>query len=158
MMDRLRTLIWYAALVAVILVLHYVAKTYTVVVVDEEYRFMEPTMGPRNTCFLDRSRSAVESLRADDLIVFQSYDGRKTRRMFGRVLAGPGATVASRSGRILVGGSESADLPPELTSLDTGLIVPRDTVFVTFDSPRASLPLAKRLVAYRNIIGRIIGK
>jgi hypothetical protein len=100
----------------------------------------------------------VTSLATDDLIAFQFYDGKKTQRMFARVLATPGMTVAVRGKRLLVEGNEAADLPRELACIGAGLTVPRETVLVIFDSSNAELPLSKRLVPYHSIIGRITGR
>ena len=159
MIAKLQTLIWYAICIVVLLVLYHVATSYTLVVIDEGYRYMEPTLKPQSTHFLDKSRSGVLSLGRDDLVAYRICDGRKTQRMFGRVLALPGTTVSVRNGDLLVEGAKTGRAPRALGVLKTGLLVPRDTVFVSFDSSKGDVvPVSQRLVPYRSIIGRTSGK
>jgi len=158
MMEKLRTLVWYSVLLVIILVLYRIASTYTVAIVDEDCTLMEPSLAAKSICFLNRRRPVVESLAPNDLIAFEFYDGRRLQRVFGRVMATPGMTVSGRNGRLLVDGAEAGSLPPELGILETGLIVPRSTVFVGFDAKDADFALANRLVPYRKILGRVVGK
>jgi len=156
MVERLRSLVWYAFLLALFMVLYHVGSSYTLVVVDDDLTYMQPTLRGGAIHLLNRRRAAVKSLEPDDLIVFRVLGANKElNRMFGRVLAVPKMTVSVREGRLLVNGDDAAALPPEL-SLVGGVIVPRDTVFVVFDASSAPrLSLARRLVPYRNIIGRL---
>ncbi len=44
MMHRIRTLIFYAVALVLLLVIYHVATSFTFVVVDERYRYMEPML------------------------------------------------------------------------------------------------------------------
>ncbi len=159
MMQKLQTLICYAIVLVVLVVLYYIATSFAVAIVDEKFTRMEPTLESGGTYFLDRRSSTVTSLSRDDLIAYKIMHKQKTKRMFGRVLALPGATVRVSDKKLLVNGDETANAPRSISTLKTGLLVPRDTVLVGFDSQkRGRISLSQRLVPYRSIIGRVIGK
>ncbi len=159
MFEKIRSLIWYTVLLVLFLVVYHIGTSYTVAIVAEGFSYMEPTLKAKGTYVLDRRQSTVRSLQKDDLIAFEVMDRGRLKRTFARVLASPGKTVSVREGRLLVDGNDVAEAPRRIATLDTGLIVPRDTVFIGFDSSRApDLPLAKRLVAYRAVLGRVRGK
>ena len=156
MLHRLQMFIWYSVIVTLLLVLHYVATGFTLIVVDDGYKHMLGELEPRQTKVLDQRPSAVLSLEEYDVIAYRLSGGR-TGRMFGQVLALPEEEVTVRGGQILVGGDPRGEkVPPALSVLKTGLIVPRETVLVTFPAHSADhVPLADRLVPYRDILGRI---
>jgi len=159
MMARIQSLIFYAAAMAILLVAYHVATSFAFAIVDEGYRYMEPTVQARETLVLDTRRGTVTDLKTDDLIAYRTVYRSKAMRMFGRVAALPGMTISVRKKKLLVEGTEVSPVGKDLDVLRTGLMVPRETVFVVFDSPlgqRVSLP--QRLVPYRNIIGRVIGE
>jgi len=159
MFEKIRSLIWYTVLLVLFLVVYHIGTSYTVTIVAEGFSYMEPTLKAKGTYVLDRRQSTVRSLQKDDLIAFEVMDRGRLKRTFARVLASPGKTVSVREDRLLVDGNDVAEAPRHIATLHTGLIVPRDTVFIGFDSSRApDLPLAKRLVAYRAIFGRVTGK
>ena len=159
MMERLRELIWYTVLLVVVLVAYHLGTSYTVALVAGGYRSMQPTLDSGEVCFLDRRRATVTSLEKDDVIAYRIVRAEKFEQTFGRVIAAPGATVSVRDDRLLVDGADVARAPKRLPVLSTGLIVPRATVFIVLDSAGAGgLPLADRLVPYRDILGRVMGK
>jgi len=160
MMERIRTLIWYGAVILLIIICYHLASSYAVALVDEKFIAMKPTLQPNGICFLNRKPAVMSSLATDDVIAFEVFDGREQVRLFGRVIAASGQMVSIRGGRLLVDGNDTAKAPPGLEALETGsLIVPRETVFVVFDAANAMpLPLSKRLVPFRSIIGRVINK
>ncbi len=159
MYDRFRTLINYSVVFIILFVIYHFATGFTLVIVDEGYTQMEPTLEEQSTFFMDRRESQMSSLTTDALIVFKVNAEGQEKRMFGRVLATPGMTVSVQGGQLLVDGKQAASTPSSVQVLETGLIVPREMVFIGFDSPRAgNLSLAQRLVPCRNIIGRIMGK
>jgi hypothetical protein len=156
-MAYLRTIIWYAILLVMLLVLYHVGTSYRIAVVEEHFTYMQPTIDPKGIYLIDRRDSTRFSLSSDDIIAYRVVQDEEIRRTFGRVLARPGSTVSVRGERVVVDGRGVADFRGRETTLRTGLIVPRDTVFVIFDSDRApDLPLSKRLVPYRDIIGRVM--
>ncbi|MFH1731156.1 MAG: S26 family signal peptidase [Planctomycetota bacterium] len=159
MMARIQSLIFYAAAMALLLLAYHVATSFAFAIVDEGYRYMEPALQARETLLLDTRRSTITELKTDDLIAYRTIYRSKPMRMFGRVAALPGMTISVRKERLIVEGADVAPAGKDLDVLRTGLMVPRETVFVVFDSPlgqRVSLP--QRLVPYRNIIGRMAGK
>lgn len=159
MMDKIRTLILYTVALVLLLVVYHVATSFTFVVVDEGYRYMEPAVEQREVKLVDKRRSTILSLAPDDVIVYTVLYRDRVMRMFGRVAALPGATVSVRNKRLLVEGKDAATAPKQLDLLRTGLMVPRETVFVTFDSSRGRrIPISQRMVPYRNIIGRMSGE
>jgi hypothetical protein len=159
MMHRIQTLIFYTAALVLLLVVYHFATSFGFAVVDEGYRYMEPTVGQRETLLLDKRRSTVVSLERGDLIAYTSVYRDRTMRMFARVAALPGMTISVRDQRLLVEGDDVAPAPRELNLLQTGLMVPRDSVFVIFDSPLGKrIPVPQRLVPYRNILGRAVGE
>jgi signal peptidase I len=159
MMGRLRNLIWYAFLLVLFLVLYHVGTSFTIALVADDLSYMEPTLEGGDTCFLDRRRSTRMSLAGGDIVCFNIVDDEGPQKTFGRVIALPGMTISVRDGRLLVDGENVGTAPDERRVLATGLIVPRNTVYVGFDSiKRGRIPLAKRLVPYRDIIGRVMGK
>lgn len=159
MMARIQTLIFYAAAMALLLVAYHIATSFGFAIVDEGYRYMEPTLQARETVMLDKRRSTVTNLNTDDLIAYRAVYRGKVMRMFGRVVALPGMTVSFRKQRLLVEGGDVAPAPKELDVLSTGLTVPRETVFIVFDSLLGQrVALSQRLVPYRNVIGRAIGE
>ena len=155
-MAKLRTVIWYTIVLIVFFALYHVGSTYTIVIVDDGFTYMVPTIKPRSTHIIDRRRSRVLALERDALVVFKVIDAGKVKRMFGRAVAVPGMTVLVEGGRVLVDRKDVGPAPKGLDVVATGLIVPRDTVFMGFDSVRApKLPLAARLIPYRDIIGLV---
>lgn len=159
MMARIQSLIFYAAAMALLLVAYHVATSFAFAVVDEGYRYMEPTVQARETLLLDTRRSTVTELKTDDLIAYRTIYRSKAMRMFGRVAALPGMTISVRNKRLLVEGTEVSPVGKGLDVLRTGLMVPRETVFVVFDSPLGQrVSLSQRLIPYRNIIGRMVGE
>lgn len=159
MMDRIRTFIFYSVVLALLLVVHHVATSFTFVAVDEGYRFMEGAVDQRDVRLVDKRQSTILSLEPGDVIAYTTTSSDATKRMFARVVALPGATIRVQNKRMLVEGEDAAPAPKRLNMLETGLMVPRESVFVTFDSPRGDkIPLAQRVVPYRNIIGRMSGE
>ncbi len=160
MMERIRTLIWYGAVILLIIICYHVASSYAVVLVDEKFTAMKPTIQPNGICFLNRKPSAVSSLATDDVIAFTVFDGREEVRLFARVLAASGQMVSVRGARLFVDGNDTAKAPRGLEALEAGiLIVPRETVFVVFDVANVMrFSLSKRLVPCRSIIGRVMNK
>ena len=147
-------------LLVLVLVVYYLATSFAVVVVDEDATYMRPTLEPGGMRLLDRRRSRLLDLAADDIIVYRAVDSEhRTTRRFGRIAAGPGATVSVREQDLLVNGSRVTRAPSGLETLSTGLIVPRNSVFIVLDGSGApALPLRERLVPRRNIIGRMMVK
>lgn len=159
MMARIQSLIFYAAAMALLLVAYHVATSFAFAVVDEGYRYMEPTVQARETLLLDTRRSTVTELKTDDLIAYRTIYRSKAMRMFGRVAALPGMTISVHKKRLLVEGTDVSPVGKGLAVLRTGLMVPRETVFVVFDSPLGQrVSLSQRLIPYRNIIGRMVGE
>ena len=159
MMATLRTLVWYAVVVVVFLVLYHFVTSYGLVIVDARFTYMKPALKPGAIEVIDRRASMVRSLARDDVIAYQLYKDDRVVRQFGRVLALPGSTVSVRDGRLVVEGNPAAAAPEGLSMLGLGLIVPRDTVFVMFDTlGPPNIPLSHRLVRYRDILGRILWK
>ena len=159
MMARIRTLIWYTLLFLVLCVAYYLTKNYALAVVNEKYKYMEPTIKPRDLRVLRRSRATVEKLRRDDLIAYRAVYRSKEQRMFGRVLAVPGHVLTYRGGRLYANETDVGALPAPLGNLigTDGLIVPRDTVFVSFDSSKADhVSISQRLIPLNNIVGRVV--
>ena len=162
-MERLRELIWYGVVLVVLFGAYHVATSYGIALADREFGYMQPTVEPGSMCFIDRRAGPGRALEMYDVIAFEVYQKDKVKRFFGRVLAMPGSTVyvrtESKEKKLIVGGDEVATAPKGLADLlRTGLIVPRDTVFVGFDRSDAKFPLSQRLVPYRNVIGRVMGK
>ena len=160
MMERIRTLIWYGVVILLIIICYHVASSYAVALVDEKFIAMKPTIQPNGVCFLNRKPAGISSLATDDVVAFNAFNGREEVRLFARVLAASGQMVSIRGGRLLVDGNDTAGAPHGLEALETGsMIVPRETVFVVFDAANAMpLSLSKRLVPFRNIIGRVMNK
>lgn len=159
MMATLRTLVWYTVVGVVFLVLYYFVTSYALVIVDAGFTYMQPALKSGAIEAIDRRASTVRSLARDDVIAYQVYKDDRIARQFGRVLALPGATVSVRDGRVEVEGNAVATAPEGLSMLGLGLIVPRDTVFVMFDTVGPpNIPLSHRLVRYRDILGRILWK
>jgi hypothetical protein len=167
MMERIRELIWYATVLVLFVVLYNVASRYRMAVVDQNFKLMVPVIEPGDFHAIDCGDRARNQPMPDDIIAFRSPNRRdpaQMDRMFGRVAAVPGSTVTVREGRLLVDGTEVADAPPELEVLATGMVVPRRMVLVVFDADqgggrrRVFTPLTKRLVPFRDIIGRVMGR
>ncbi|MFW6158415.1 MAG: signal peptidase I [Planctomycetota bacterium] len=158
MIERLQILIWYALVLILFLVIYAVTTSFNVAIVDAEFRGMEPTIEGGSIQVVDRRHSTIRSLERDDVVCFRVHKRDKTKKLFGRVLATSGSTVSYREKRLVVDGQEVADAPDELAVLQTGLIIPRDTVFAVFDSTRGGLPLADRLVRYADVVGRVMWK
>ncbi len=158
-MAHLRTIIWYTLVLILVIVLYSVGRNYTAVIVEGEFKAMQPTVDSGGLYFVHRTHSTGAGLSRDAIIVYKTLERDKVKRGFARVLATPGATISARKGRLLVDGQDVAPAPPDAATLETGLIVPRDMVFIGFDASNPPLlPLSKLLVPYRNIIGRVIGK
>ncbi len=158
MLERLQIWLWYALLLGLFLSAYAVTTNFSLTLVDSDFRLMRPTIDGGNVQVLDRRRSAIRSLERDDVICFQVRERDDTERIFGRVLATPRSTVSYRDRRLVVDGHDVADAPDELAVLQTNLVVPRDTVFVVFDSPSGEFPLSQRLVRKADIIGRVMWK
>lgn len=158
-MAYLRTIIWYAAIIVLLLVVYSIGSSYTAVIVEGEFKAMRPTMDSGGLYFIDRRSSTITNIPRDAIIVYKTLGRDNLERGFARVMATAGSTVSTRWGRLMVDGQDVAPAPPEITTLDTGIIVPRNMVFIGFDtnSPPV-LPLSKLLVSHRNIIGRVMGK
>ena len=159
MLMRVQTLIFYAVIMVLLIAAYHVATGFAFAIVEDGFRFMEPTVDPRETVLLDKRSSTIRSLQPDDVIAYSAIQSGKTVRMFGRVAAIQGMTVTVRDGRLLVEGSDRAYAPRVLALLKTGLMVPRETVFVIFDSRTGrKVSLSQRLVPYRSILGRAVSK
>ncbi len=159
MMARIQTLIFYALMIALLVILYHVVASFGFVIVGDSYRNMETAIKAKETLLIDQRSGLVELLKVHDIIAYSVTVRGKRTQMFGRVIALPGSTVSVRERRLLVEGTDVAPASKELKLLETGLMVPRNTVFVTFDSPHgASVPITQRLVPFRKIIGRVIGE
>lgn len=158
-MALLRTIIWYTIVIIVLIVVYSIGSSYTAVIVEEEFKAMQPTVDSGGLYFVDRRSSTIKSMPRDAIIVYKTLERDKVKRGVARVLAAPGSTVSTRKGRLVVDGQDVAPAPPEIATLDTGMIVPRGMVFIGFDASNPpALPLSKLLVPHRNIIGRVMGK
>jgi len=125
--------------------------------VDEDFVWMEPTLQPRSTHTLKRGDKVIRELKTNDIIAYWSVRNNQLKRMYGRVVAAPGEYVSVRNNRLMINGLESGELPKGLELVETGLTVPRESILVIFDSPRArELSLNKHLVSYRDIYGRLL--
>jgi hypothetical protein len=164
MMEKIRELIWYAAVLVLFIVLYNVASRYRLAIVDQHFNMMAPAIKSGGFYGLDCGEDARRAPAPDSIIAFSVVDERdsaKTKRVFGRVVAIPGTTVTALNDRVLVDGTEVANAASELAVLRTGLLVPRNTVLVVFDAEgtgRHGLPLSRRLVPFRDIIGRVMGQ
>jgi signal peptidase I len=159
MMARIQTLIFYAACIVLLLVVYHFATSFAFAIVDEGYRYMEPKISSRETVLVDKRRGTVRELAPDDVIVYETVYRKKSMRMFGRVVATSGMTLTVRKNRLMVEGSDAAPAPKVFSLLKTGVMVPRETVFVIFDSPDGDrVSISQRVVPFRNIIGRVIGQ
>ena len=159
MMARIQTLIFYAACIVLLLVVYHFATSFAFAIVEEGYHLMEPEIDARETLLIDKRRSTVRELSPDDLVVYRTTYRNRTMRMFGRVVATPGMTLTVRNKRLMVEGSDAAPAPRDFSLLNTGVMVPRETVFVIFDSRDGDrVPISQRIVPFRNIIGRVIGE
>ena len=159
MMDRIRTLIFYSVAFVLLLIVYHYATSFGFVTVDEGYRIMEPAVTQREVKLVDKRRDTVLSLEPGDIIAYTSIHQDRKKRMFGRVLALPGSIISVRGKHMLVDGDEAARFRRRLAVLETGMMVPRETVFVTFDATRGvNISIAQRMVPYRNIIGRMSGE
>ncbi len=158
MLARLQIWLWYAFLLGLFLIVYAVTTNFSVTLVDSDFRLMRPTIDGGTVQIMDRRRSTIRSLERDDVICFQIREQDSTERIFGRVLATPRSTVSYRDQRLVVDGHDVADAPNELELLQTNIVVPRDTVFVVFDSPSGRFPLSRRLVRQADIVGRVMWK
>ena len=161
MMERIRTVIWYTALFLVLYGAYLLAGNYTLAVVDENYKYMEPTIKARDLCLLRRSRATVKKLKREDLIAYHVLYRSEEKRMFGRVLGVARDVLTLRDGHLCVNGLDVGLAPESVSGVigSDGLIIPRDTVFVSFDSSKAeSIPLSQRLISFNSIYGRVVRK
>ncbi len=158
-MAYLRIIIWYAIVIVLLLVVYSIGSSYTAVIVEGEFRAMQPTVDSGGLYFVDRRSSTITHMPRDAIIVYKTVERDKVKRGFARVLATAGSVVSTRKGRLVVDGQDVAPAPPQIATLDTGMIVPRDMVFIGFDASNPpALPLSKLLIPHRNIIGRVMGK
>jgi len=159
MVERIRTLIWYGCILAILFGAYYVWRSYALAVVDEGFTYMAPTLEERNVIWLDRRPGTIASIKPNDVVAFTVVDKGLVKRMFGRVLATSGMTLTVRDNKLVIEGGETAEIPKGVTTLATGLLMPRETALIAFDSPKAPpVPLSKRVVSYQSIIGRVMGK
>jgi hypothetical protein len=157
MWQHIQQFLWYVFLIALALVVIYVGRSYSIAIVDEGFRFMEPTLEPRSTHILVRTDEAVRTPEVDDIIAFRIKRGSREERWFARVAAIPGMTIATQGDELLVDRRTIGARPSRMADLEHGLIVPRDTVFIVLDAKKEprQFTLAKRLVPTRNILGRL---
>lgn len=155
--EYIKTAIWYAIVLTVMFAVYYVGSTYTLLIVDDDFVWMEPIIEPKSTHFVMRGDEVIKQLKTNDIVAYWAVRDNQIKRMLGRVLAAPGETISARNNKLLVNGLEAGELPDGMQLVETGIIVPRECVFVIFDSPRArNLALDKHLVPYRDIYGRLM--
>lgn len=157
MMEHIRSVIWYTTLVAVLLVLHHIVTTYRVAVVPTEFTQMEPAIKAGSMCIYKCGKSITNDIERNDIVAFEVEGDAKFQRYFGRVIALPGTEVVIRDSRYTADSGDLGPAPKDLSLLATGFIIPKDTILIGFDT-ETDFSLTKRLVPFRNVIGRVIRK
>lgn len=136
-MEKIKSLIWYATIMLLMIGLYYVGRTYSIGMI-EDFRLMEPVIKPNSMILIKKGTSVIRNLKRDDIIVYwRTLDGKTSMRIAGRIAALPGQiiTVNLKEKRVYVDGVSIANAPAGIEVLETGIIIPRDTAFVMFDSP-----------------------
>lgn len=160
MREHLREIIRAAGLIAfaaVVVIMMTVAGKYGCAKVPESYEQMKPAVKAGDSLFISRDAQTLRDVPVGMVIVYRLL-GAQQDNVIGRVVAHPGQVVAAGGGAYHVDGQKlSTRAKPKSVGEFDGLIVPRDCVFIGFDSgSRARLNTC--IVPLRNIIGKVTKK
>jgi len=174
--DIISSIVFYLGLGGVTLVLLRIGSQYGCEQVPTAFTRMEPKLGRGDNIVVNKWARLPEELEYEDIIMYRRPSWKRAAwdYEFGRVLGKPGDQVAlrpdPRDGKVKLYRAERREgkLDPEqqvtehyLNPRDrpapfSAFIVPRNTVFVLFDSRAGREPLRDFLVPVRSIVGRVL--
>jgi len=167
--DIVSSVLFYAGVFLVGLLLIRVGSRFGVYSVHEDFRLMEPRLQRGSHVFVDKSRRDPSELSYGDIIMYRRPAWKRAayKYEFGRVLGKPGDLVEMRNHRFYRAERREGQLGPlELVSEPytdprdmpkdfSAFLVPRNTVFVLHDNRRRREPLRNLIVPARAIRGRL---
>jgi len=145
------------AFAAIVVVMLSVATKFGCARVPEDYKRMQPTVTAGERLFIRRDAQTLDDVPVGTVIVYRML-GSQQSNVIGRVVAHPGQVVATTEGAYYVDGRKlGTRANPKSVGEFDDLIVPRDCVFIGFDSG-APARLNACIVPLHNIIGKITRK
>jgi signal peptidase I len=174
--DIISSVVFYVGLIGVTLVLLRIGSQYGCESVPTAFTRMEPKLGRGDNIVVNKWARRPDELDYENIIMFKRAPWKRVAwdYEFGRVIGKPGDQVAlkhdPKDGKLKLYRAERREgkLDPEqpvtehyLNPRDrpapfSAFIVPRNTIFVLFDSRSGREPLRDFLVPIRSIVGRVL--
>ena len=166
--DIISSIIFYAGVVCITLLLIRVGSRYSFAKVHQEFRGMEPRLQRGDHVFLDKGIRRPEQLEYGDIIMYRRPLWKRGAfdYEFARVMGKPGDVVSMSNHKLYRAEGRAGELlteepvgEPYLNPRDrpedfSPFVVPRNTVLVMHDNRRKREPLRNLLVPVRAIRGR----
>ncbi|MFW6107108.1 MAG: signal peptidase I [bacterium] len=168
--DVVSSVVFYAGVVVVTLLLIRVGTTYGWEKVDEQSREMAPRLKPGQYTWINKRQRRPQQLAYDDIIVYKRplWKQGPSDHEFGRVVGKPGDLVEVREGEFYRAERRGGKLGPKERITQhyvqsrrqpkefSEFIVPHNTVFVLYDVRSTNVPLRDLIVPLRSIRGKVI--
>jgi len=168
--DMISSAIFYTGLIGLTLLLVRLGTKYSIEKVSQDFTRMEPRLERGGHLFVNRHARTPEALEYGDIICYRRPLWKRTSYQyeFARVLGKPGDVVELASKRLWRSERREGKLEPRQAVVEPYLnprdrpadfppfLVPRNTLFVMFDSRHHREPLRDLLVPVRSVVGRVI--
>ena len=168
--DIVSSVIFYAGMILLSLLLLRVGTRYSMEKVHEDFRGMEPRLQRGSHIFLNKTLRQPDQLSYDDIIMYKRPAWKRASYAYelARVLGKPGDLVEMRDRRLYRAERRDGKLGPlqlvnepyvdprDIPTDFSAFAVPRNTIFVMQDDRDRRESLRNLLVPVRSIAGRMI--